>query len=64
MDNNPGYYLPGEEISIVEKVIGDKYKGNNIWYKLENGSYVWSGGVNEIGEMEFISSIQNVSQGF
>ena len=60
MDNNPGYYLPGEEISIVEKVIGDKYKGNNIWYKLENGSYVWSGGVNEIGEMEFISSIQNV----
>ena len=48
VDNNPGFYKPGEEIEIAEVVIGDKYKGINTWYKLVNGSYVWSGGVSEI----------------
>jgi hypothetical protein len=44
-DNNPGYYIPGDIIEIKEKVFGASYKGNNIWYQVDNGSYVWSGGV-------------------
>lgn len=40
---NPAYFAPGTELKIVDTVTGDKYKDNDIWYKLENGAYVWSG---------------------
>jgi subtilisin family serine protease len=43
--SNPDYYAPGEVIEIVDIVNGDEYEGNKIWFKLNNGSYVWSGGI-------------------
>jgi len=44
--NNPGdlYFSPGDIINVAETVIGENYKGNNLWYRLEEGGYVWSGG--------------------
>jgi subtilisin family serine protease len=44
-DNNPGYYKANDIIEIAETVTGEKYKGNNVWYKLSDGGFVWSGGV-------------------
>jgi subtilisin family serine protease len=46
-DNNPvdSYYKPGDEIEIAEIVSGEEYKKNKTWYKLTNGTFVWSGGV-------------------
>jgi subtilisin family serine protease len=44
-NNNPGYYTPGQEVEIVATVIGEDYKGNNKWYQLDNGMFVWSGGI-------------------
>lgn len=43
--NNPGdiYFSPGDVINVAETVIGENYKGNNLWYRLEEGGYVWSG---------------------
>jgi len=46
-DNNPGYLPPNAIIDIDDVVVGDDYKGNNIWYRLTDGTYVWSGGVSE-----------------
>lgn len=45
--NNIGnkFFRPGDEIDITETVEGESYKGNSIWYKLSDGTYVWSGGV-------------------
>ncbi|MEP1782931.1 S8 family serine peptidase [Reichenbachiella sp.] len=42
---NPSYFRVNEEIEIVEIVNGDTIDNNKVWYKLKNGSYVWSGGV-------------------
>jgi subtilisin family serine protease len=46
-DNNPvdAYYKPGDEIEIAETVEGEEYNKNKTWYKLTNGTFVWSGGV-------------------
>lgn len=35
----------GEEILVVEKVKGDSYDGNDLWYKDDGNNYYWSGGV-------------------
>lgn len=51
-NNNPNdlYYKPGDTIDIVEPCFGETHRGNSIWYKLADASYVWSGGVDrEIG---------------
>lgn len=48
VNNNPGYYKPGEEIEVNSTVIGQTYKGNNIWYRLGNNAFVWSGGIEGI----------------
>ncbi len=37
----------GASIEIIETVKGDKIDGNNTWYKISEGCYVWSGGVND-----------------
>jgi len=42
---NSKYYIPNDLVEIVEIVNGDEYEGNKAWYKLDNGAYVWSGGV-------------------
>lgn len=41
------YYRSGDIIDVATTVIGQAYKGNNVWYQLEDGCYVWSGGVEE-----------------
>ncbi|MBN2350847.1 MAG: S8 family serine peptidase [Bacteroidales bacterium] len=49
---NPRYYLPGDEIKIKNTVEGDRYKGNDKWYQLSIGGFVWSGGVEIVTEIE------------
>lgn len=44
-NNNPGYYNPGDEVEILQPVVGEMYKENCIWYLLKNGAFVWSGGI-------------------
>ena len=46
------YYSPGDEIEIVEIVNGDNYEGIDVWYKLDNDSFVWSGGVEGMISLE------------
>jgi hypothetical protein len=48
LNNNPGYYEPGEEIEVTGTVIGQLYKENSIWYRLANNAYVWSGGIDGV----------------
>jgi len=52
-DNNSGFFRPGEIINVTEKVIGQSVKGNNVWYKLEEGGFIWSGGIASIEENIF-----------
>jgi len=40
-----GYYPAGQLLDIVSAAIGDAYDGNNVWYKLKNGAFVWSGAI-------------------
>src|SRR6478736_2156892 len=40
-----GGYDEGAVVDVVETVLGDLYDGENVWYKLNTGAYVWSGGV-------------------
>jgi len=49
---NYNYYRPGDEIEIVDIVNGDEYEGIDVWYKLDNDSYVWSGGVEGMQNIE------------
>mgnify|MGYP003648512157 CR=1 FL=1 len=39
------HYVAGQEVNIVDLINGDMVDGIDVWYKLDNGSYVWSGGV-------------------
>lgn len=39
------YYESGDEVEILDVITGQEFEGNNIWYKLSNSSFVWSGGV-------------------
>lgn len=57
--NNPGnkYYNEGDIIEIAEEVIGEEYKGNKNWYKLIDGSFVWSGGTSIIKEETVVSNL-------
>lgn len=45
VNNNPGFFNPNDTIEVKEAVDGDLHKGNRVWYKLDDGSFVWSGGV-------------------
>lgn len=49
---NYHYYSPGDEIEIVDIVNGDNYDGIDVWYKLDNDSFVWSGGVEGVQKIE------------
>jgi len=40
-----GFYSVGNIVNVVDSVLGDSYDSDDLWYKLSNGSYVWSGGV-------------------
>ena len=39
------FYAVGDTINIVESVLGDPFDGEDIWYKLTNDAFVWSGAV-------------------
>lgn len=39
-------YDKGKTVYVQESVFGDLYDGDDLWYKLDNGHYVWSGAVN------------------
>jgi subtilisin family serine protease len=43
-NNNPSYYSPGDEIEVVETLLGESLDNNPVWFKLSNSNYVWSGG--------------------
>uniref|UniRef100_UPI00404B4A10 S8 family peptidase n=1 Tax=Fulvivirga sp. TaxID=1931237 RepID=UPI00404B4A10 len=43
------YLAPGSELEVDGKLyMGDKYSGNDQWYKDDGGNYYWSGGVEAI----------------
>jgi subtilisin family serine protease len=46
-NNNVGdrYYDVGDVVEIEQGVIGEAYKNNNLWYKLNDGGFAWSGGI-------------------
>ncbi|RAW00848.1 S8 family peptidase [Pseudochryseolinea flava] len=46
-NNNPGFFVPNDTITIVDTVKGQDYKGNDVWYKVEGGGFVWSGAVDK-----------------
>ena len=58
------YYKPGDEIDIVEIVNGQEYDGNKVWYKLKNGTYVWSGGVKGVRNVELPTTSNDASDIF
>ena len=46
-----GSLLPGDEKTAVAKVRGQPLEpGNDIWYQLEDGSFVWSAAVKEVAQ--------------
>ena len=68
-DNNPNdlYFNPGDLIEVVETIVGEEYKGNNVWHKLETNEFVSNVGV-DINENVFfkestaISTTNNLSK--
>jgi hypothetical protein len=56
---NPGvnapvskFYSTNQVLEISEALIGDTYDGNNVWYRLKDGAYVWSGAVELMPDCE------------
>lgn len=44
-------YEVGDVVEIVEILNGDDIDGNNVWYRLDDGTFVWSGGIDGSAEM-------------
>lgn len=55
------YYRPGDIIDITTTVIGEAYKGNNVWYQLEDGCYVWSGGVEKVSQKTLLGATKQIT---
>ena len=49
-NNNPGdiFFSPGDVVDIAETVTGENHQGNNVWFRLADGGFIWSGGVEKI----------------
>lgn len=46
-----GTLVPGETATVTAQVKGEKVSADNdIWYQLEDGNFVYSGAVKEVGE--------------
>ncbi len=44
-----GTFAPGEEKTVIAQIRGEAVEaGNDIWYQLEDGSFVFSGAVKEV----------------
>ena len=50
----------GSAIEIVQTLKGDKVDGNDLWFKTEEGYFVWSGGVKTNENIENIYSYKQV----
>lgn len=48
---NPSFLKPNDPIEIVDIINGDPIDGNNVWYELDNGAFVWSGGIEGVTSM-------------
>ena len=64
---NPGvnspvsrFYSENEVVEIAEAVIGDPYDGNNVWYKLKDGAYVWSGAIELMPECKQMKDLDKL----
>lgn len=44
------HYSPGATVNIKAEVTGKDIWGNSVWYQLEDGNYVWSGGTSGSGQ--------------
>jgi len=40
------FYQIGDIINIVDAVLGDPYDGDDLWFQLDSGAYVWNAAVN------------------
>lgn len=60
VNNNPGFYRPGDIIDIKETVVGKNHKNNKVWYKLQDGSFVWSGGVQVTDQLELLRATRGI----
>lgn len=40
----------GTQFKVVDEVTGDSVDNNNVWYEVEGGGFLWSGGVEVIKE--------------
>jgi hypothetical protein len=45
---SPGFHEVGDTVFIAFAVAGDVFEGNNIWYKLKSGEFVWSGAIGDV----------------
>jgi hypothetical protein len=50
-----GFFNIDQQISVRNAVLGDSYEGEDKWYRIADGSYVWSGAVDLITECDELS---------
>jgi len=57
------YIAPGSELEVDGKLYtGDKYNGNDQWYKDEAGNYYWSGGVEAPDEFTVTNTLNTIKE--
>ena len=50
-DTVAGTLVPGETATVTARVTGEEVDaGNDVWYQLEDDTFVYSGAVKEVGE--------------
>ncbi len=50
-DTVAGSLAPGDTATVIARIPGEEVEsGNDIWYQLQDGSFVYSGAVTEVGE--------------
>ena len=54
-------YEPGDIVEVVDILNGDDIDGNSIWYQLDDGTYVWSGGIAGNKDMPIMNAEENTN---
>ncbi|HEY5825880.1 MAG TPA: alpha/beta hydrolase, partial [Cyclobacteriaceae bacterium] len=49
-------YSESKELNVLDATHGDEYDGDDTWYQLDNGNYVWAGAV------DLVSDDQNLTE--
>jgi len=57
---NDNFYNPGDLLEIIDIVNGDTIDNNSLWFKLNNGKYVWSGGVEGVVDVDIKENLNNM----